>query len=238
MTLQKAKTADPLSVTVPPTMQHLLIVYAHLIATCMAIGVIVMTDMRLLAKLVGYRVTIPPPERFESHMIVVATGTLLLTGTALLAMGLADDSNFLANPKLQAKLVLVALLCVNAFALHHITFPRLARSRTVASWSTRDMVAVAIPVSLSNSLWMYCAFLGIARPWNFTVPIGEVLGIAALLFLLALGVVMLGLRFAARDEPRIDPDWIDSMKARLSDRAPLGGYRHPFDKPAVRDTLF
>ena len=45
-------------------MQHLLIVYFHLIATCMAIGVIVMTDMRLLAKLAGYRVTIPPPERF------------------------------------------------------------------------------------------------------------------------------------------------------------------------------
>ena len=218
-------------------MQHLLTVYVHLIATCMAIGVIVMTDMRLVAKLAGYRVTIPPPERFESRMILVATATLVLTGTALVAMGLAADPRYLENPKLQAKLVLVALLCVNGFALHYITFPRLARVRTVASWSSRDMFAVAVPVGLSNSLWMYCAFLGIARPWNFLVPIGEVLGVAAVLFTLAVAAVMVGLRFAARDEPRNEPDWIDSMKARLSDRAPLGGYRRTFDESA-QDTLF
>jgi len=218
-----------------PTMQHLLTVYVHLLATCMAIGVIVMTDMRLVAKLAGYRVTIPPPERFESRMILVATATLVLTGTALIAMGLAADPRYLDNPKLQAKLVLVTLLCVNGFALHYITFPRLARARTVASWSMRDMLAVAAPVGLSNSLWMYCAFLGIARPWNFTVPIGEVLGVAVVLFMLAFGAVMLGLRFAARDEPRHDPDWIDSMKARLGDHAPLGSYHRSFaDSPQDR----
>lgn len=215
------------------TMQHLLTVYIHLIATCMAIGVIVMTDMRLVAKLAGYRVTIPPPERFESRMILVATATLLLTGSALVAMGLAAEPRYLDNPKLQAKLVLVCLLCVNGFALHYITFPRLARGRTVASWSLRDLLAVAVPVGLSNSLWMYCAFLGIARPWNFSVPIGEVLGVAAVLFMVAVSAVLIGLRFAARDEPRREPDWVDSVKARLSDRAPLGGYRQPF-----QDTLF
>ena len=215
------------------SMQHLLTVYFHLIATCMAIGVIVMTDMRLLAKLGGYRVMVPPPERFESRMILVATATLVLTGTALVAMGLAEDPRYLENPKLQAKLVLVALLCVNGFALHYITFPRLARVRTVASWSNRDMLAVAVPVGLSNSLWMYCAFLGIARTWNFLVPIGEVLAVATVLFMLAVGAMMLALRFAARDEPRNEPDWIDSMKARLGDRTPLVRYRHPF-----QDTLF
>ena len=220
-------------------MQHLLTVYVHLIATCMAIGVIVMTDMRLVAKLAGYRVTIPPPERFESRMIVVATTTLVLTGTALVAMGLVDDPRYLDNPKLQAKLVLVALLCANAFALHFVTFPRLARARTVASWNTRDMLCIAIPVALSNSLWMYCAFLGIARPWNFSVPVTDVLGVAAVLFMFVLAIVVLGLRFAARDEPRTDPDWVDSVKARLSDRGPMGRYRHAFEEaPPFQDTLF
>ena len=209
-------------------MQHLLTVYIHLIATCMAIGVIVMTDMRLLAKLGGDRVTIPPPERFESRMILVATATLVLTGTALVAMGLAADPRYLDNPKLQAKLVLVSLLCLNGFALHYVTFPRLARARTVASWSLRDLLAVAVPVSLSNSLWMYCAFLGIARPWDFSVPIGEVLGVAAVLFMVALSTVLIGLRVAARGDPRHETDWVDSVKARQSDRAPLGHYRHPF----------
>ena len=77
------------------------------------------------------------------------------------------------------------------------------------------MLCIAIPVALSNSLWMYCAFLGIARPWNFSVPVAEVLGVAAVLFMFVLAIVVLGLRFAARDEPRTDPDWVDSMKARL-----------------------
>ena len=238
MPLRKFQDAEQFLAPATPTMQHLMTVYVHLIATCMAIGVIVMTDMRLVAKLAGYRVTIPPPERFESRMIIVATATLVLTGTALVAMGLAADPHYLENPKLQGKLVLVGLLCANAFALHYITFPRLARARTVASWTTRDMLCVAIPVALSNSLWLYCAFLGIARPWNFSVPIGDVLGVAALLFVFALSAVVLGLRFAARDEPRHDPDWVDSVKARLSDRAPLGRYRHAFEDAQFQDTLF
>ena len=215
----------------------LLIVYVHLIATCMAIGVIVMTDMRLLAKLVGYRVVIPPPERFETLMIVVAMTTLVLSGVALVTMGLADDPGYLNNPKLQAKILLVALLVANAFALHYITFPRLAKVRPVASWGLRDVLSVALPVGLSNSLWMYCAFLGIARPWNFTMPVGEVLAIAFVLFALASVVVLIALRFAARDEPQQQPDWIDSVKAKLSDRMPLGERRR-YERPNFQDTLF
>lgn len=218
-------------------MFHLLIVYLHLIATCMAIGVIVMTDMRLLAKLVGYRVVIPPPERFETLMIIVAMSTLVLSGLALVMMGIAANPNYLANPKLQAKIMLVALLVANAFALHYVTFPRLAKARPVGSWDLRDHLSVALPVGLSNSLWMYCAFLGIARPWNFTIPVGEVLAIAFVLFAFASLSVMVALRFAARDEPQEQPDWIDSMKARLSDRMPLAERRR-YERPHFQDTLF
>jgi len=218
-------------------MLHLLTVYVHLIATCMAIGVIVMTDMRLAAKLAGYRVVIPPPERFETKMIVVAMTTLVLSGLALVMFGLAENPRYLENPKLQAKILLVALLVVNAFALHYIAFPRLARARLIASWSARDHLAVALPVGLSNSLWMYCAFLGIARPWNFTIDIVSVISVAAVLFVLASLIVLIALRFGARDEPRTQPDWIDSMKARLSDRMPLSERRR-YERPQFQDTLF
>ena len=219
-------------------MSHLLIVYVHLIATCMAIGVIVMTDMRLAAKLVGYRVVIPPPERFETLMIVVAMTTLVLSGLTLVMMGLAEKPNYLSNPKLQAKILLVALLVVNAFALHYVTFPRLAKVRPVGSWSPRDHLSVALPVGLSNSLWMFCAFLGIARSWNFTISIGEVLGIAFILFAFASALVLVALRFATRDEPLQQPDWIDSMKAKLSDRMPLAERRRYGNGPQFQDTLF
>lgn len=43
--------------------------FLHLMATCAAIGTIVITDMRLMARVIGYRVVIPPPERFDTVMI-------------------------------------------------------------------------------------------------------------------------------------------------------------------------
>lgn len=206
----------------------------------MAIGVIVMTDMRLLAKLAGYRVVIPPPERFETRMITVALSVLILTGAAIVAMGLAADPKYLSNPKLQAKLLLVAALCANAFALHYVTFPRLARVRPVSSWSLRDHLSVALPVGMSNALWFYCAFLGIARPWNFRVSIALVLVISVVLVLLVACAVFTALQFAARDEPQRHPDWIDSIKARLSDRVPLDAHRrhHQKERAELQDTLF
>lgn len=219
-------------------MDKLLLLFVHLIATCMAIGVIVTTDLRLLAKLAGYRVVIPPPERFETRMIMVALSVLIMSGTAIIAMGVAADPQYLHNPKLQAKLLLVGFLCVNAFALHRVTFPRLERSRPVSSWSVRDHLSVALPVGMSNALWFYCAFLGVARPWNFIVPISQVLLIAAALVLLAGAGVSMALRFAARDEPQRQPDWIDSMKARLSDRMPLPGKRYTVKRAEAQDTLF
>ncbi|HEY4067596.1 MAG TPA: hypothetical protein VGM74_11910 [Burkholderiaceae bacterium] len=218
-------------------MLYLLFIYIHLIATCMAIGVIVLTDMRLLAKLVGYRVVIPPPEQFETLMVVVAMTTLVVSGCAVVLLGMAANPHYLNNPKLQAKILLVGLIVANSFALHYISFPRLARARAVASWKARDHLGVAIPVALSNSLWLYCAFLGVARPWNNVVPIGTVLAIAFGLFVAATLAVLLALRFGAREQHRERPDWIDSVKARLSDRMPLSERRR-YDRQHLQDTLF
>lgn len=202
-------------------MQHLLTVYVHLVATCVAIGIIFMADMRLLFKLIGYRVVIPRPERLETRLITSAITMLLLSGCLLIAEGVAVDPRYLDNPKLQAKLLLVGLLCANALALHQITFPRLASGKTVARWSAIDLLCVALPVGLSNTLWLYCAFLGIARAWNFSVSVVEVLSLAGALFMFVLTAILLCLRFAARDEPRPKPDWIDGMKLSLCNLAPL-----------------
>ncbi len=48
------------------------LVYIHLIATCAAIGTIVMTDLRLIVKVLGNRVVIPSQSalklrRFQLH---------------------------------------------------------------------------------------------------------------------------------------------------------------------------
>jgi hypothetical protein len=193
----------------------LLLLFGHLLGTSLALGAIVATDIRLLRKLADPRVRIAPPNPFVMRLITLALLVLCATGAALVALGLADDPAYLSNPKLQAKLVLVALLAVNALVLHHRTFPGLARGRRVARWKFGDFMRVAVPVSLSNCLWMYCAFLGIARPWNHSVSLGFVLGTAAWLFALTLAVVTTLLTIAAHDRTDAEPGWIDTLKRRL-----------------------
>ncbi len=197
------------------------LVYVHLIASCAAIGTIVITDLRLAAKALGYKVVIPAPERFETLMISAALTLLYITGASIVYLGFQASPDYLANPKLQAKLVLVALLTANAFVLHLKVFPILQRSRPVSRWTRGDWTTVAGSVSLSNSLWFFCAFLGIARIWNGTVSLLFVLEVAAAAWLTLFVVVNLMLKLAARDEPKPTPDWIDSMKASLSDFADL-----------------
>lgn len=198
-----------------------LIVYAHLIATCAAIGTIVITDLRLMAKVLGYRVVIPKPERFETFTITAALVVLYLTGSVIIYLGLEANPEYLANQKLQAKLVLVGLLTLNAVVLHKAVFPILGRSRPVSRWSRKDWFTVSTSVSLSNSTWLFCSFLGIARIWNGTVSLGFVLTVATVAWLVVFLLVNALLKLASRDEPKPQPDWIDSMKASLSDFADL-----------------
>ncbi len=196
-------------------MFKLLLLFAHLLGTSLALGAIVATDIRLLRKLADDRVRIAPPNPFVMRLITLALLVLYATGAAMVVLGLGADPEYLANPKLQAKLVLVALLSINALVLHHITFPGLARGRRVARWKFADFMRVALPVSLSNCLWMYCAFLGIARPWNHTVTFGFVLGTAVWLFALTLAAVTTILVIAAQDRTDAEPGWMDALKRQL-----------------------
>ncbi len=194
----------------------LLLLFAHLLGTSLALGAIVATDIRLLRRLADDRVRIAPPNPYVMRLITIALLVLVATGGALLALGLAADPTYLSgNPKLQGKLVLVALLAVNAVVLHRLTFPGLARGRRVARWKPRDFLRVAVPVALSNCLWLYCAFLGIARPWNRTVSLDFVLGTALWLFGAALIGVTAVLMVAAQDRTDAEPGWIDVLKRRI-----------------------
>lgn len=198
-----------------------LIVYIHLLATCIAIGTIVLTDLRLMAKVMGYRVVIPRPERLETTLITAALTVLYLTGALIVLLGLEANPDYLDNEKLLAKLLLVGLLTANAVMLHKAVFPILGRSRPVSQWSRREWLTVSASVSLSNTVWLFCAFLGVARVWNNSVSMAFVLGVAASIWLVAFLLVNAVLKLAARDAPKPQPDWIDSMKASLSDFSDL-----------------
>lgn len=198
-------------------MLKLLLLFVHLLGTCLAIGAIVATDIRLLRRLADDRVRIAPPNPYVMRLITLALVVLFATGAALVALGLHDDPTyFTGNPKLQAKLLLVAILTINALVLHRLTFPGLARARRVARWKFGDFLRVALPVSVSNCLWLFCAFLGIARPWSRTVSFGFVVGTAAWLLAATLASVTCILVIAAQDRTHAAPGWIDVLKRRIN----------------------
>ena len=115
-----------------------------------------------------------------------------------------------------------SLLTLNAFVLHHVTFPRLARGRRVPRWNLVDWIVVAVPVATSNFLWMFCAFLGIARPWNYSMPLRDILEIAAALYLVVQFGVFTILAMAGRN---VQPDhrgWADRLARSLAAVGSLG----------------
>lgn len=190
-----------------------LLVYFHLIATSVVIGIIVLTDLRLLTKIYGYRVVIKPPDRFETVLISIALAILYITGGMLIYLGLdVRDDYVTGNGKLQGKLMLVALLTANAVVLHHLVFPILRLSLPVSAWNQEQWLKVALSVSLSNSIWFFVAFLGIARDWNYQASPGFVILVWTTMWAAMFVGVNLILLIASRDAPSSHPDWLDAIK--------------------------
>ena len=177
-------------------MIKLLVLYAHLLATCTALGVIIATDLRLLGRIASPNVQIDPPEKYVERLVLGALVVLYATGGVLIWLGLQEHPDYLENPKLIGKLMFVGLLTANAFVLHWLTFPLLSPPRPLWSWSVTDRLRVALPVALSNSLWMYCAFLGIARPWNNTVALLDVVGVGLGMFIAVFSGALAVMSFA------------------------------------------
>jgi len=201
---------------------YTLLVFAHLLSASMALGAIVATDLRLLAKFSQDKVRIAPPNAFVARMVMLALLLLWTTGSLIVWVNLQERADFLSNPKLVVKIGLVVLLTLNAFVLHKLTFPRLAKGRRVARWTATDWIVVGVPVALSNALWLFIAFLGVAREWNDTMPMRDVLEIAAAIYLVTQVGVFALLATAAR---RVEPErlrWADRVARSLAALASLG----------------
>ena len=214
---------------------YTVVVFAHLLAASMALGAIVATDLRLLSKFSQDKIRIAPPNAFVARIVMVALLLLWTTGGAIVWMSLQTQPDLLSNPKLLAKISLVVLLTVNAFVLHKVTFPRLARGRRVARWTATDWIVVGVPVAASNSLWMFVAFLGVARAWNDTMSTRDVLEVAAAIYLAAQVGVFALFATAAR---RVEPErlrWADRLARSLAALGSLGVVADARVRDARRD---
>lgn len=153
------------------------IVYIHLIACCVAIGLVLTSDITFVTRLLkGDTRQDPVHLTILQKTVSVALLTLWLTGIAVVVLdaSLSDWSYFL-NPKIQAKIVIVCLLTLNGMVLHHAVLPALRRAGDLLEVSISRRVLAIFSGSVSAVSWFYAAMLGIGRPLNWKYSLGELL---------------------------------------------------------------
>ena len=108
------------------------IVYPHLIACCVAIGLVLTNDLAMVRQLLTGKGSLHHDGGHLTKLhgtIVLALGALWLTGIAIVWLDVsANGWAYLLNPKLQAKVAIVLLLTFNGVVLHRGVMPALERA--------------------------------------------------------------------------------------------------------------
>jgi hypothetical protein len=173
------------------------VVYLHLIACCVAIGLVFMSDLEMVKHLLmGDAATLDERHLRGLHQTLTRALLLLwLTGSGLVAIDVwTKGSEVLLNPKLQSKFAIVILLTLNGVVLHQSVLPMLRRAGALMRLTfSQRMLAVFIG-AVSGVSWFYAAMLGVGRPLNFKYSLLQILagypllvagGFVAMVFLTA-----------------------------------------------------
>jgi hypothetical protein len=151
------------------------IVFLHLIACCVAIGLVFMSDLDMVKRLLQPGSDTVDTAHMESLHRTVSRAliALWLTGIALVSLDvLLKGAGTLANPKLQSKIAMVCLLTINGLVLQRQVLPFLRKAGCLMRLTfSRRMLALFIG-SVSGVSWFYAALLGVGRPlnWKYTLP--------------------------------------------------------------------
>lgn len=161
------------------------IVYLHLIACCVAIGLVLTSDIAMVKQL--FRAD--PAEKLDgNHMTelqkVVSRALIALwvTGAGIIALDVSlKGLEYFGNPKLQAKIAIVCLLTLNGFVLHKYVLPLMLKAGSLLKLSFNQRMVAIFAGALSGVSWFYAAMLGIGKPLNWKYSLVEILGAYPLL---------------------------------------------------------
>ena len=180
-----------------------LIVYAHLLAACVAVGILLIQDLAL-ARSKGNPLSATAIRDLtkSAEIMFIALIVLWISGLSLVLIGyLENPQQYLMNPKLWAKFTVVSVLTLNGIALHYFSFPRVTSRRGLLGLPTFEQILVTLTGALSSVSWLFACYLGIARPWNYTVDYSFVMFIYSGLLVGAFIVAGEVLRAMRRAEP-------------------------------------
>lgn len=155
------------------------VVYAHLIACCVAIGLVFVSDIAMVKGLFEA----DQDAKDEHHLrqlqrnVSLALAALWLTGITVIWLDAQNQGvGYFMNPKLQAKVAVVALLTLNGVVLHKAVLPGLQKvgSLLKLEFSAR-MIAIFTGV-VSGVSWFFAALLGVGKPLSWSYSFTEILG--------------------------------------------------------------
>ena len=164
----------------PAEWARLPLLYAHVIASMLAVARVLSADLGLVTGRLG-RDALHGAVRDIARLLVA----LWITGLAIvwLDTGFAP-TELAARPKLLLKLAVVSALTANGAVLHRASFPVLLSDRPPGPGAS---LLLSTTGALSTMHWLLAAFIGIAGPLD-RVPLGELLRVYALLFAATVGV--------------------------------------------------
>jgi hypothetical protein len=169
--------------------------FAHLIALVAGFGCAVLADYLILRQAILRPITrqLIDSLKYISHFAFLGLTLLWITGFGLILVRYLDNPAILSNQKLWAKIVIVALLSINGYFVHHhalrIVSERVGR-RLFDYRSRPELLGLTMIAAVSSVSWITPMFLGVASELNHKVSVGAVLGVYALLVLCAWGAML------------------------------------------------
>jgi hypothetical protein len=154
---------------------RLAILYSHLIACCVAIGLVLTSDIAMVRQLLkGDSAGLSDHKHIESlqKIVSLALAVLWVTGVTIMAIDVsAKGWGYFANPKIQAKIVLVMLLTINGVLLHTTVLPLIHKAGSLLNLAFSPRLLALFAGTLSAVTWFYAAFIGVARPlaWKYSL---------------------------------------------------------------------
>lgn len=151
------------------------VVYFHLIACCVAIGLVLTSDIAMVKQLLKGDAS---GQHDDAHMeslqktVVLALVVLWITGVAIVGIDYAGKGmEYFLNPKLQAKIGIVVLLTFNGALLHSAVLPALKKAGSLLKLSFSLRMLALFSGALSGVSWFYAAMLGVGRPlaWKYSL---------------------------------------------------------------------
>lgn len=170
---------------------RLALVYAHLIACCVAVGLVLMSDVAMVRQLMSDAPTQrADPRHFEElqDTVVLALAALWASGALIVALDTSFKGlEYFGNPKLQAKITIVTLLTFNGVLLHHRVLPWMQKAGNLLHLSFGQRMFAVFAGSVSGVSWAYAALMGVGRTLSWKYSLSELL--AAYPVLIASGFV-------------------------------------------------